>query len=286
LKLAQTRTLIRILKRASEEPPFTPEEMAIAALLAAAWRPVAKEAKSRLSEIIDFEKGAYKGGFFDADMLLEDDMLYMMEQGWNEAKTGVVYNVNHVYEKGHHEEGVDDDLQGEVLTVLGGHVLYYYRSYLPRRVVPRVQTLNDRLYMKDLTDSQIKKAVDGLSKTLDGSSYFQGVATQNASRAFHFGFLDWCEVRHVIRYMWYAIGDDRTCPICGGLHGTTFDVQETQGMKRDFLSAGTDVDAANEVFPVPTKRDIEGMSRAALSISPYRLPPIHPFCRCWVEAVP
>jgi len=156
-----------------------------------------------------------------------------------------------------------------------GHNGFYFKPYLERRVKPAVDKILEYLASGKIPPFKTPEAVAIIQRAIEGGSYFTGLSNIHTSRAYHFGFLHWCEVYRVIYHEWRGFPDDRMCAICLELHGTQFEVQITVDMMYEYLLAKDPEDAKN-IFPWPTLKEIKSMSKEALRNSPYRLSPVHP----------
>ncbi len=277
LGLAQTRILIRILKAAENEPPFIAQELASAEVMTKAWKPVYKKLKSRLSDVIDFRNLEYNEDPFDIDHLSDDEIIQLVEEGWISAEDPVVKNMGIAFDNGHPGTDEDEKGRGEVLAALGLFTGYYYKRHLHNNVKPTVERLLIEMREGKIGKDKRPDVIRRIQREIESGNYFTGLSNVHTSRAYHFGFLHWCEAQQITTYEWQGYPDDRMCAICRELHGTHFDVSITVGMMSDYLLSKS-AEEAEKVFPWPRAKEIKEMSREALRASPYRLPPIHNNC--------
>lgn len=116
-----------------------------------------------------------------------------------------------------------------------------------------------------------------------GEQLIDVAANLTTSRLVALGMLDEAEELGVVEYVISAVLDDRTCPVCSALDGTTFTVERAiDRLSRELLMDGDDL-RANSPFPGQSKEavaNLEAMDEDELVARGFDTPPYHPSCRC------
>lgn len=298
IELVGARAILRTARSLKSEPPFTVQEATASRELEDSWQPVYRELKGRLASAIDFTEKRLKVEpekvAADPWLLLDDEIEERVESAWNGVRSdyqAVLWSAHDAafstageVKKAETEREALEELAMEELAI---QTAYYYKASIASTIRPNVQATIRKLAREidGLDDAEVARFIDRLDELLRNGDYLETLAGVNVSRSYQFGFLDWCTAHGVVTYEWRGYPDFRMCEICASLDGTSFDVNVTVEAKDRFARLGGDVEAAKDVFPWPTVSQIREMSKAQLAASAYRLPPIHPSCRCWVVPV-
>ena len=109
-------------------------------------------------------------------------------------------------------------------------------------------------------------------------------ATLTTSRLVTFGFLSQAKEWGRKTYQVDEVLDDRTCPVCKEMNGTTFDVEAQYA--RTLQALGTaDPQDLKEIAPWPELGDVAGGDPDELQAQGYGAPPYHPGCRGMLSLV-
>lgn len=144
-----------------------------------------------------------------------------------------------------------------------------------------------------------RKMLDELQSVLEKNEGGNLAANLMASRAHHFGFVDWAEANSIVYYAVSSVLDDRTCVHCESMDGRVFTVSDAKKFRDNYILAANDPQLLKDNSPFLTKQGLKYMA-GEVNLSEFvkksadgslakekrfYFPPFHPNCRCTVAAV-
>lgn len=139
--------------------------------------------------------------------------------------------------------------------------------------------MEDGLGRKEV-GSLLKSAFPDLMEPIKG--YFDVVSSAALVRSRTFGTVQGLLDGGAASYRWVASLDERTCPTCGGLNGTVFDVSFASEQMSGIMGASSP-DDVKAISPWVTFDEIDGKSSEELQALGVGLPPVHGRCRCTIS---
>ena len=153
----------------------------------------------------------------------------------------------------------------------------HYSSAISEKVVETGKAVLDMgLSTKDFTkmlESQLSNVLD-----MTDYKYWDITAESLLVRSKAFGNVFGMEEVGIKEYTIFAMGDERTCPVCQELDGRSFSVTAAADVCRNVLEL-TDPEDVKNALPWTSTPPI-GVSSAKLISQGRMLPPIHGHCRC------
>ena len=153
----------------------------------------------------------------------------------------------------------------------------HYSSAISEKVVETGKAVLDMgLSTKDFTkmlESQLSNVLD-----MTDYKYWDITAESLLVRSKAFGNVFGMEEVGIKEYTIFAMGDERTCPVCQELDGRSFSVTAAADVCRNVLEL-TDPEDVKNALPWTSTPPI-GISSAKLISQGRMLPPIHGHCRC------
>lgn len=153
----------------------------------------------------------------------------------------------------------------------------HYSSAIAEKVAETGKTVLEMgLGTKDFTEmleSQLSTVLD-----ITDYKYWDITAESLLVRSKAFGNVFGMEEVGVKEYTIFAMGDEKTCPVCQELDGRSFSVTAAADVCRNVLEL-TDLEDVKNALPWTSTPPI-GVSSAKLISQGRMLPPIHGHCRC------
>lgn len=136
------------------------------------------------------------------------------------------------------------------------------------------------------TPEQIKEAVTKAMGDLTEVGP-ERVASTETVRAFTEGRTKAAEDSEVVeKVLWVTQDDEKVCPFCGKLHGTSVDVGDVWFKKGDTMTVNTGKPGRFSPDYTEGGNDLgDHVLRLVFDYDEIAGPPLHPACRCWTEFV-
>jgi hypothetical protein len=136
---------------------------------------------------------------------------------------------------------------------------YWIQDYFGKAVSAKLQAIGqsalvDGVGRKELADMLRSRFADDVA----GYRYWDVLSAAQLNRSRSWGVYE-SMVGQVEKVAWFAIGDERTCEICGALDGTVFSVQKAVNRQRKIVDQDMTPDEYKDLNPwVQTKKGEDG----------------------------
>ncbi|MBQ6909366.1 MAG: minor capsid protein [Synergistaceae bacterium] len=226
----------------------------------------------------------------DAKKIIEDSLLDALGVSFGSAKNVRLLmreRIEDAYILGKSLFNLNKDLKSalslsdrKAIDVLTRHNCFWLGEHYGKHIGPKISELTqqalDEGLGRDALAENLKQELGSVSPK--GYSYFDVVASSALVRARSFGSIAGMEEAGIAEYEILAMGDERTCPICGEMNGKKFSVAQTREVINKVLDI-QDPEKFKEAMPWQTTPP-KNKSESKLSEDGQSLPPFHGRCRC------
>ncbi|MBR0096845.1 MAG: minor capsid protein [Synergistaceae bacterium] len=226
----------------------------------------------------------------DAKKIIEDSLLDALGVSFGSAKNVRLLmreRIEDAYILGKSLFNLNKDLKSalslsdrKAIDVLTRHNCFWLGEHYGKHIGPKISELTqqalDEGLGRDALAENLKQELGSVSPK--GYSYFDVVASSALVRARSFGSIAGMEEAGIAEYEILAMGDERTCPICGEMNGKKFSVAQTREVIDKVLDI-KDPEKFKEAMPWQTEPP-KNKSESKLSEDGQSLPPFHGRCRC------
>ena len=226
----------------------------------------------------------------DAKKIIEDSLLDALGVSFGSAKNVRLLmreRIEDAYILGKSLFNLNKDLKSalslsdrKAIDVLTRHNCFWLGEHYGKHIGPKISELTqqalDEGLGRDALAENLKQELGSVSPK--GYSYFDVVASSALVRARSFGSIAGMEEAGIAEYEILAMGDERTCPICGEMNGKKFSVAQTREVINKVLDI-TDPEKFKEAMPWQTEPP-KNKSESKLAEDGQSLPPFHGRCRC------
>lgn len=265
---------------------FLPQELIMAAALAAAFHDAGKAPTKKLLLLIK-ENGI---GYLDEAIAeVEPDFSDAFSQGKTEQK--ITEQLRLALSKGSGLTGSDQEIfrllqTKEILSDMTKATKYFTNHYFNDHVVPDLHSIVEKLLQgqSDNIDVEGYQAIrEAMSARLKNVPYWRLVANASASRGFHYGAVKAGMSQGYKAYQIVAVLDDRTSKICQHMNGKEFWVADAElQVVRAALAQGDEI---KFVAPWLSEGEIIGKNANELREAGFIIPPFHGNCRSTIRFV-
>ena len=175
-------------------------------------------------------------------------------------------------------------VDSRAVEVLTKHNCFWLGEHYGKHIGPKIaeitqQALEDGAGRKELAD-ELHQALGGEA----GDYKYWDVASSAALvRARSFGAIAGMEEAGITEYEVLAMGDERTCEICGNMNGRVFSVSTAREKINSVLDI-EDPEKFKEAMPWQTESPKEKSNKELLDAG-MNIPPFHGRCRCTITLV-
>ena len=226
----------------------------------------------------------------DAIKIIEDSLLDALGVSFGSAKNVRLLmreRIEDAYILGKSLFNLNKDLKSalslsdrKAIDVLTRHNCFWLGEHYGKHIGPKISELTqqalDEGLGRDALAENLKQELGSVSPK--GYSYFDVVASSALVRARSFGSIAGMEEAGIAEYEILAMGDERTCPICGEMNGKKFSVAQTREVINKVLDI-QDPEKFKEAMPWQTTPP-KNKSESKLTEDGQSLPPFHGRCRC------
>lgn len=265
---------------------FKDDELAIAALLAALMWQRGKQFKGPLFDLLATQN-ADVGKIDDALVAFETDMGGKLTKAEikdfrlmidNLLNTGAREISNGVIDK------VSFNTASDALWLrLEESVENFARRFITpavRKGIENIRANTPGLEPHVYSDVQLL-----IDSRLQGTGYWDIVANSTASRGYHYGMLKAAQAQSFKTYMFVAVLDDRTTPICRAMNGKIFKVADAVNIMEEAFAAD-DLETYKDIMPWVTNDDgVAEADPSVLTQAGILVPPLHALCRSTIRVL-
>lgn len=276
---------------------FLPEELAVAALLASAFKDRGMAVRHYLVEAIsgfassqrilaalDTMNGSMRETFSDVSERVGEELGRTLNRGAWQVPNGFVAGQNGPSVDPGYGTVLQNLRQVEILHAgIVNAARYSTNTFFNNQIIPAIERQMANL-IQGVSSPDFSPILETLDARLRSVPYWRLIASAAASRGFHYGYTKAAEVLGYTDYQFVAVVDDKTSDVCLAMNGKRFKISAAVDIMERVAEAENPDDFKN-ITPWLGAEQIKSLSDSELIASGVLIPPLHPFCRSTIELV-